>query len=145
MRTPESIQIVLVEDNPDHAEMVRRVLRASGVTHVTWMTNGADALERLRRPADGRLPDLILLDINLPQISGLEILSRVKAHPFLRVVPVVMLTTSARPDDIRKAYRLGANSFVTKATDFQEFQEKLKSLQHYWLQISHLPEGHEAA
>ncbi len=139
----EAIHILLVEDNPDHAELTRRALENGNVgNRVTWVKDGQEALDYLFRRgayAEALRPGLILLDINLPKVSGVEVLKKIKEDEGLRVIPVIMLTTSDRDEEAHKCYRFGANSFITKPVKFNEFSEKVRSLKLYWLLVNRPP------
>lgn len=132
-----SIDILLVEDNPDHAELTRRALEDGVLVHqIHWARDGDEALDFLFRKgayADAHRPSLVLLDINLPKVSGLEVLKEIKLSEELRVIPVIMLTTSDLEEEIFESYMFGSNSFVTKPVKFDEFFEKVASLKLYWL------------
>lgn len=139
----EPIEILLVEDNPDHAELTRRSLESGNVANrVSWVKDGQEALDYLFKRgayANVHRPGLILLDINLPKVNGVEVLKKIKETEDLRVVPVVMLTTSDRDEEALKCYNFGANSFITKPVKFVEFSEKVKSLKLYWLLVNRPP------
>jgi CheY-like chemotaxis protein len=138
------VSILLVEDNQDHAELTLKALQNGN--HIFWVKDGEEALEFLQRRnrwagnAAPR-PGLILLDINLPKVAGHEVLKRIKADESLRSIPVVMLTTSDRDEDVVASYRAGVNSFVTKPVRFSDFVERLKNVKGYWLLTNRLPEG----
>jgi len=131
------LEILLVEDNPDHAELTQQALREGSLANnIIWVTDGQEALDYLFRKGSyaGRLlPGLILLDIRLPKVNGVEVLKKVKEDEKLRVIPVIMLTTSDQNEEADRCYKLGANSFVTKPVIFEEFFEKVKSLKYYWI------------
>ncbi|MGB3941313.1 MAG: response regulator [Candidatus Manganitrophaceae bacterium] len=133
-------EILLVEDNPDHAELTRRSLENGNmINKVVWVKDGQEALDYLFQKGayvNAARPGLILLDINLPKVSGVEVLKRVKEDEALRVIPLIMLTTSDRDEEAVKCYRLGANSFITKPVRFKEFSEKIQSLKLYWLLVN---------
>ena len=133
----ESIEILLVEDNPDHAELTRRALESGNMANqVHWVKDGQEALEYLFKKGaykDAPRPGLVLLDIKLPKVSGLEVLEKIKKDEALRVIPVIMLTTSDRDEEALKCYNYGANSFITKPVKFSEFSERVKALKLYWL------------
>ncbi|WP_238339195.1 response regulator [Candidatus Manganitrophus noduliformans] len=141
----EPIEILLVEDNPDHAELTRRSLMSGSVANrVAWVKDGQEALDYLfkKEPyANAPRPGLILLDINLPKVNGLEVLKKIKETEDLRVIPVIMLTTSDRDEEALKCYNFGANSFITKPVKFTEFSEKVKSLKLYWLLVNRPPKS----
>jgi DNA-binding response OmpR family regulator len=143
--TNEPICILLVEDNPDHAELVMKALgRARLMNQIFWVKDGEECLHFLLHEgayANGTnapKPGLILLDIRLPKIDGLEVLRRIKANKDLHTVPVVMLTTSDLGEEVKEAYRLGANSYVTKPVRFSEFVEKVQAVELYWL-LTNIP------
>ena len=136
----EPIVILLAEDDPAHAEIVRRNMDnfriANRLEHVT---DGQKALDYLYRrngfsdPAKSPRPGLILLDLRMPKVDGIEVLSKVKSDPELSRIPVVVLTTSAAEMDIAKAYDHHANSYLVKPVDFSQFTELLETLGYYWL------------
>ena len=135
--------ILVVEDNPDHLELTVLTLKEHGVTaEIGVACDGAGALDFLfgrgeHAARDTRKqPQLILLDMRLPKLSGLDVLQSVRANPLTAMVPVVMLTSSSEASDIAASYRLGANGFVRKPVDFEAFSEKLNSLQTFWLGIN---------
>ena len=130
--------ILVVEDNEDHAELIRQFLDGEGGPDkkVYWVRDGEEALDFMRHRgahADAPRPNLILLDLNLPKTSGLEVLKEVKEDPDLKVIPVVMLTTTDRNEEVTACYQLGVNSFVTKPATYDDYMEKLQSVRHYWL------------
>ncbi len=138
--------ILLVEDNPDDVEITRRALRDSGTpVELIVVRDGQEALDYLLRQgshaaaAGWRLPDLVLLDVNLPRLTGREVLERIRATDDFRSVPVVVLTTSTRPEDVRALYAAGANTYIEKPQDFRHFVEVLKTIRHYWLDTAVLP------
>ena len=135
--------ILVVEDNPDHLELTVLTLKEHGVTaEIVVACDGASALDFLfghgvHAARDTRKqPNLVLLDMRLPKLSGLDVLTSVRANPLTAMVPVVMLTSSSEVSDIAAAYRLGANGFVRKPVDFGTFSEKLNCLQAYWLDVN---------
>jgi CheY-like chemotaxis protein len=141
------LRVLLVEDDPDHAELVRRGLEDYGSRlELTHIEDGETALEYLRRReprnAPGR-PHLILLDLRLPRIDGLEVLREVKASPELSEIPCVVLTTSQAEGDMVKAYRLHANSYLVKPGDYKHFVELIAGAERYWLQQNSQPAGRE--
>lgn len=132
----KSVRILLVEDNPDHADLTQQAIEDQNRSHlVHWVKDGQEAIDYLfRRGAytNAPSPQLVLLDINLPKLTGIEVLQQIKEHPRLRVIPVVMLTTSDFEEDALKCYSLGANSFVTKPVQFDQFLETIQALKAYW-------------
>jgi len=142
------LNILLVEDNPDHAELVRRNLESFQVAnHLHHVEDGAAAIDfifgqgayadRAQFPA----PDLVLLDLRLPRVDGLEVLKLVKSHPTLHHTAIVVLTTSDAERDVAMAYEYHANSFVTKPVDFQRLSQLVKELGFYWLAWNKAPQG----
>lgn len=138
--------ILLVEDNPAHAELVRRGLEHSEIpATILHAEDGEDALAYLMQQgpyADTKAwprPCVVLLDINLPKLSGLEVLKAVKSNDQTRNIPVVMLTTSEAENDIIGAYEHSANSFLVKPVDFAKFVKLMDNLAPYWLSWNHSP------
>ena len=139
-------QILLVEDNADDVELTLRAFRKSDlVTNVTVVRDGVEALDYLLATGDHaersarELPDLVLLDIKLPRVDGLQVLERLRANPRTRLVPIVVLTSSIEPRDLLTCYTLGANSYVRKPIDFQQFSKALQQIGSYWLQTNQAP------
>ena len=139
-------QILLVEDNDDDVELTLRAFRKSDlVSTVTVVRDGVEALDYLlamgeyasRNPEV--LPDLVLLDIKLPRVDGVQVLKRLRSHPRTRLIPIVILTSSAEPKDLLTCYTLGANSYVRKPIDFQQFTHALHQIGTYWLQTNQAP------
>lgn len=133
---PESStnSILLIEDNPVDLDLTLRAFAKRKLTNpVTVVRDGAAALDWIPRWESGELwPSLILLDLKLPKIDGLEVLREIKAHSALRTIPVVVLTTSNEDLDIHKAYQLGANSYIVKPMDFDKFIEIAAQIELYW-------------
>lgn len=137
-RCDESRPILLVEDNPDDVELTLYALEESAVCNpVVVARNGAEALSRLF--GDGGVPALVLLDLQLPRVGGVEVLRRIREDARTRLLPVIVLTSSGEERDLVDCYRLGANSYVRKPVDFDEFRDAARQLSHYWLRINHPP------
>jgi CheY-like chemotaxis protein len=139
----DGLRVLLVEDDPDHAELVRRGLEDYGSRlELTHVEDGEAALDFLRRrgprDAPGR-PHLILLDLRLPRIDGLEVLREIKGSPDLSDIPCVVLTTSRAEGDMVKAYRLHANSYLVKPGDYGQFVELIAGVERYWLEQNRQP------
>ena len=134
---PKERCILLVEDNPDEAELALHAFRASGVRgRVVVASDGAEALDYLfdeGKPA----PLLILLDLNLPKISGIDVLRKLRAHPRTSMIPVVVLSTSSERQDVSNSYQAGANSYIVKSIDFGRFSEAIRQIAQYWLDLDH--------
>lgn len=139
----KSPQILLVDDNPGDARLVAEGFRAAAPAAVLSVAaDGVEAMQRLRREgkySTAPAPDLLLLDLRMPGKSGLEVLAEVKQDPNLKCIPVVVLTTSDAPQDIRMAYDLHANCYVTKPMDLAGFFEAMKALSDFWLAVVQLP------
>jgi len=132
--------ILLVDDSPDDVALTLRALKKNGMTnHVDVAPDGEEALKYLLPEGDGAeapLPALVLLDINLPKVSGLEVLRIIRAHDRTRYLPVVVLTTSNEERDIVETYDLGANSYVRKPVVFGDFLEAVRVVGLYWLLVN---------
>ena len=138
-----SIDILLVEDNEGDAHLTREALKRAKVRNlVHTTTDGVEAMQFLKREgryADAPRPDLILLDLNLPNMDGREVLEAIKADPSLKPIPIVVVTSSAAEQDILKSYDLSANCYVTKPVDLQQFLHVIGSVGDFWLDIVKLP------
>lgn len=128
--------ILLVEDNADDEQLTLRAMRQSEVPNIIRVArDGAEALEAVFG-ANARLPDLILLDLKLPKVSGLEVLQKLRSDEKTRGLPVVVLTSSDEEKDIVESYNLGANSYIRKPVDFDEFIDAVRQLGLYWLSMN---------
>ncbi len=137
--------ILLVEDNPDHEALTLRALRKHVSANIVVAHDGEEALEMLfPHGREGRpiAPDLILLDLQLPKIDGLQVLRRLRAEARTKLVPVVVLTSSDEERDVVSSYSLGANSYVRKPVDFEEFVAASRQLGVYWLALNESPQRH---
>ena len=144
----EPITVLLVEDDPAHAEIVRRNFEDFGMANrLVHVTDGQYALDYLYRregfadPDGAPRPGLVLLDLRLPKIDGIEVLRTIKSDPALNQIPVVILTTSAAESDVARAYDCHANSYLVKPVDFTQFIELMEILGYYWLAWNHQPEA----
>lgn len=132
--------IALVEDNPDDEILTLRALKKHGIANdIVVLRDGVEALAFLLAP-DQPLPHLVLLDLNLPRISGLEVLQRIRGEARTALLPVVILTSSNEEQDLIEGYRLGANSYVQKPVDFVQFSEAVHQLGLYWLVLNQHPQ-----
>src|SRR6266568_725354 len=138
--------ILLVEDNPDDEALTLRALKKNNIKNEVWVAHdGVEALDFLfgTGPHAGRdlhaVPELILLDLKLPKIDGLEVLRRIRENEQTRLLPVVVLTTSSEEQDRLRSYDLGANSYVRKPVNFQQFIEAVGQLGLYWLILNEQP------
>lgn len=135
--------ILLVEDNPDDIDLTIRAFEKNRIANeVVVVRDGAQACDFLFSQAQTHakgLPALILLDLNLPKISGLEVLQQVRAHDATQLLPTVILTSSKQEEDLIRGYRLGVNSYVRKPVDFNEFVEAVRQVGLYWLVLNEPP------
>ncbi|MBW2709806.1 MAG: response regulator [Deltaproteobacteria bacterium] len=142
----EPSNILLVEDEAAHAELTRRAIRKAGnANRVDVVPDGEEALEYLfnRRKYTDKVkypcPGLILLDIKLPGIDGIDVLKKIKEDQCLKKIPVIMLTTSDREEDISRSYGSYANSYLTKPVGFKDFEEKIRQIDFYWMILNQPP------
>ena len=144
----EFVEILLVEDNPTDAELTLRALRRNNLANnVVWVKDGAEALDFLYcrgQYADRKngTPKLILLDIKLPKIDGIEVLRELKNDNKNKMIPVVMLTSSQEERDLVESYRLGVNSYIVKPVDFEKFLETVSKVGFYWSLMNKIPPQH---
>lgn len=130
--------VLLVEDDVADAMLIQDALAERGARNLTQVPDGISALDYLRDP-DNERPDLIVLDLNMPRMNGREFLAVVKEDPELRTIPVVVLTTSAAPDDVTGAYQHHANAYVTKPVNLEEFEAAVRSIDVFYLDIAVKP------
>jgi len=135
----QSVHVLLVEDDPGDVLMTREAFeyhKLRNVLHV--VTDGEQALQFLRRTgdyADAPRPGLILLDLNLPRVDGLEVLAEIKSDPVLKIIPVVILTTSQAHEDVLRSYALHANAYVSKPVDFERFMEAIRQIDSFFVTV----------
>jgi two-component system, chemotaxis family, response regulator Rcp1 len=141
--SPRAIEILMVEDNPGDVRLTREALKGAKMwAQVHVVEDGVTALDYLYRrpPYESALrPDLILLDLNLPRMDGREVLAIVKGDPTLRLIPIVVLTTSQAEEDVLRAYHLNANCYVTKPVDLHQFNRIVQAIEQFWLTVVTLP------
>jgi two-component system response regulator len=131
--------IALIEDNPDDEALTMRALKKHGIANdIVVLRDGVEALAFLLSP-DHPLPHLVLLDLNLPRVNGLEVLQKLRSEPRTEFLPIVILTSSNEERDLLEGYRLGANSYVRKPVDFIQFSEAVHQLGLYWLVLNQIP------
>ena len=135
------VEILLVEDNLDDVAIAERAFsRGRVVSRLTIARDGQEALDRLLDRSGGAVrPDLVLLDVNLPKRNGLDVLSAVRQTEELATLPIVMLTASARQEDVTASYRLGANTYIQKPVVFEQLTRTLEVLSQYWFEVATLP------
>jgi two-component system response regulator len=138
--------ILLVEDNPHDEMLTTRLLEQQGIfTEIMVVRDGEEALDNLLRDGDqasedkAKLPAVILLDLNLPKVHGLEVLRSLRAHPLTKILPVVVFTSSIEESDVTAAYQLGANSYIQKSINFDEFSESVRLVSEYWGALNTYP------
>jgi CheY-like chemotaxis protein len=143
---PQPIDLMLVEDDENDVRITRRALKKSGLEGELIVTrDGQEALDYLfgrapfDDPAQHRRPGLVLLDINIPKVNGIDVLRAVKEDPALRSIPILMLTTSTRQEDVAAAYAHGANGFICKPIQFSRFVEVIRALGEYWSLVARVP------
>jgi CheY-like chemotaxis protein len=144
--TLRQVEILLVEDSTADAEMTMRTLKRRGIAnHVVWVRDGVEALEYLfcegeyanRDPGD---PRLVMLDIKMPRMDGLQVLERIKKDPRTQRIPVVMMTSSREEFDLLASYTLGVNSYVVKPVDFEAFASTISQVGMYWMIANEVPD-----
>ena len=145
MMENNGVEILLVEDNPVDVDLTLDALaQAKLANHVYVVHDGAEALEFIfctGQYADrvNQNPKLILLDINLPKLNGIEVLKRIRADPKTRQIPIAILTTSSEERDVFESYATGVNSYIVKPVDFEQFTEVVRALGFYWFLVNHPP------
>ena len=147
---PMPITILMADDDPDDRLLTADALKeARLINDIRFVENGVELLEYLRRqgkfaaPADAPRPGLILLDLNMPKMDGRTVLKELKQDPDLRMIPVVVLTTSKDDEDVYKSYDLGVNSYIVKPVTFEALVDILQTLEKYWFEIVELPQPRE--
>jgi len=142
----QSVFILLVEDNPADAELAVRALRGGRITNqIQVLTDGAEALDFIFCRGDyahrqiTNQPKVVLLDLKLPKVSGLEVLQQLKSDPRTQMIPIVVMTSSAQDSDIIESYKLGVNSYIVKPVDFEQFNKAVEQIGFYWVLINQSP------
>lgn len=139
----QNVEILLVEDNPGDIRLIVEVLKEGKINNnLSVVEDGEEALAYLRREGsyqEAIVPDIILLDLNLPKINGTEVLAEIKKDPLLKYIPVIILTTSEAEQDILRAYDLHANCYITKPVNLEQFLTVVRSIENFWLTLVKLP------
>lgn len=142
-RSQNSKHLLLVEDNAGDIRLTQEALKEGNIAvHLSVATDGVEAVEFLHRTGkykDAPRPDLILLDLNLPRKNGREVLREIKTDPDLKMIPVLVMTTSKAEQDVARAYSLNANCYITKPIDLDEFMAVVHSIEDFWLDKARLP------
>jgi CheY-like chemotaxis protein len=143
LKTARPIEILLIEDSPSDAALTIEALQAGKiVNNLNRVVDGVEAMAYLRqqgRFTESSRPDLIMLDLNLPKKDGREVLRELKSDPSLKLIPIIVLTTSRADKDVLQSYALNANCFITKPVDFQHFIDVVRSIERFWLSVVTLP------
>jgi len=141
--TNQQVEVLLVEDNEDDIVIIQEVFADMKLASiVNTVRDGEEALAYLGRKGKykvARMPDLVLLDINMPKKNGIEVLEAMKKEPRWQSLPVIMLTTSHREEDVVRAYEKGACSYIHKLVDLDQFKQLIKQFEHYWTGVSRVP------
>ncbi|HVI24877.1 MAG TPA: response regulator [Xanthomonadaceae bacterium] len=141
----QQVEILLVEDSAADAEMTQRTLRKKGIAnHIVWVRDGIEATDYLfctgaYADRDSGHPKMVLLDLKMPRMDGLQVLAKMKQDPRTRAIPVVMMTSSREEGDLLASYELGVNSFVVKPVDFHAFAETVSQVGMYWMLANEAP------
>jgi chemotaxis family two-component system response regulator Rcp1 len=143
IKLTRSVNILVVEDSPGDVRLIREALRDSQfAVHLSVARDGEEALSLLMNGKNGLvpLPDLVLLDLNLPKKSGREVLSEIKHDALLKKVPVIVMTSSNSEDDISAVYRLNANCYIRKPSDLYQYERVVRAIEDFWLMTVMLPD-----
>jgi len=135
--------ILLVEDNEDDILITKKAIEKRQIMNNLFVVHdGQEALDFLRRTGkyeNAPRPGFVLLDLNMPKLDGFEVLKEIKRHPELKSIPIIILTTSERDEDVSKAYALGCNSYIVKSVDFSKFINTVIEIRQYWLELAEIP------
>jgi len=134
------VEILLVEDNQDDAELTIRALRKFNLAnHLLHLQDGEEALNFLFGSNSGLMPKIILLDIKMPKIDGIDVLRKIKSDPYRKIIPVVVLTSSKEERDILESYKLGVNAYIVKPVEFDKFVKAVSEVGFFWLILNQPP------
>lgn len=135
-----AVEVLLIEDNPDDAELTIRVLKKNNLANnLVHLHDGEEALEFLFAEGNNNIPKIILLDLKMPKVDGIEVLRRIKSDEQKKIIPVVILTSSKEERDIIESYNLGVNAYVVKPVEFEKFVEAVANLGLFWLILNQPP------
>jgi len=135
-----AIDIILVEDNPDDARLTIRALKKNNLSNnLLHLRDGEEAIRYLTEHKNNNLPKLILLDLKMPKVDGIEVIKYLKNDLDLRLIPIVVLTSSKEDRDIKRSYELGANAFIVKPVDFENFTQAVSKIGFFWLMLNQPP------
>ncbi|MEQ8687262.1 MAG: response regulator [Imperialibacter sp.] len=136
-QTPD---LLLIEDNPDDAKLAIRILRKNNIaSHLLHLKDGEEAISYLSSLSRSKAPKLILLDIKMPKVDGIEVLRKVKSNPELKSTVVVILTSSGEEKDIADAYRSGVNAYLVKPVEFAAYNDMLTKAGYFWMNLNQIP------
>jgi two-component system response regulator len=134
------VEILLVEDNQDDAELTIRALKKFNLAnHLLHLGDGEEALNFLFATSGNTLPKIILLDIKMPKVDGIEVLRKIKSDPYRKIIPVVVLTSSKEERDIIESYKLGVNAYIVKPVEFDKFVKAVSEIGFFWLLLNQPP------
>lgn len=140
MKIPDQVEILLVEDNPDDAGLAIHALKKHNMANnLLHLNDGEEALTYLFSSETTSTPKVILLDLKMPKIDGIEVLRKIKSHESTRVIPVVVLTSSREERDILESYKLGVNAYIVKPVDFDKFTKAIAEIGFFWLLLNQPP------
>jgi two-component system, response regulator len=135
-----AVEILLVEDNPDDAKLTIRALTKNKLANnLLHLRDGEAALAYLNDRTESTMPKLILLDLKMPKVNGIEVLEKIKSHPMLKQIPVVMMTSSQEEQDIVKSYKLGVNAYIVKPVSFDNFIDVVAEVGFFWMVLNKSP------
>jgi two-component system response regulator len=135
-----AVEVLLIEDNPEDAELTIRVLKKNNLANnLVHLQDGEEALEFLFAKGNNNIPKLILLDLKMPKVDGIEVLKKIKADDQRKIIPVVILTSSKEERDIMESYNLGVNAYVVKPVEFEKFVSAVANLGLFWLILNQPP------
>jgi two-component system response regulator len=136
----DMVEILLVEDNPDDAELTIRALKKNNLANnLLHLHDGEEALRYLFSQTAASIPKLILLDLKMPKVDGIEVLRKIKADEEKKMIPIVVLTSSKEEQDIIETYRLGVNAYIVKPVEFEKFMKAVAELGMFWMVLNHPP------